>query len=163
MAVAGGARTRRRLRALVLSGGVLAVGAGPALAATAGTYTGKTSQKDPVTAKVVGPELAAFSITWNATCQKQGSLVGVQTYHRNVAIRNNRWSVSAAYWPAKEPAGWAERFAVTDHGTFVSKSVMQGAFSATVRVDKVAAKTHKRTYFTTCTAKAVTFKLTRVT
>ena len=149
----------RRVRALALSGAILALGAVPAVAATSGLYRGKTSQGHRVSLRVVGSQIRRFSIIWDAQCKGiTQPLAGLSTYQLGIAIRRNAWATSGKY-SAPSGNGYTEYFAVKDHGKFVSKTAATGVFTGIVRV-YTTGKQPK--FVTSCQSRTITFKLKRV-
>lgn len=155
--VTAGVRSRG-LRALALTGGILAASAVPAAAVSNGSYRGKTSQGQKMSMYVSGSQIQTFTIFWNAKCKK-GYLADIETYHHHIQLSHNRWSVSGSY---KAPAtrGYNEYFSVKDHGKFVRNAV-QGAFSGKVRVYTVPKGKTKPRFVTSCRSATITFNLRR--
>lgn len=150
---------RRRVRALALSGVILAVTAVPAAAVTAGTYRGKTSQGRRVSLNVVGAQIRHFNIVWNAHCKGISQpLAGLTTYQVHIPISHNAWNTYGSY-SAPSGNGYKENFSVKDHGTFVGANAARGVFTGTVHVYTTG--THPR-LVTTCQSPTITFKLKRV-
>jgi hypothetical protein len=145
------------VRALELTGGVLAAGAVPALAVSSTTYRGRTSQRLPVAIVVSRERIERLTITWSAQCHAlHAALKGITTYHEGVALKKSAWSTWGTYG-ARVAGGYQEQFLVRDHGTFAGSKRIQGVFTGTVQIYR--GSKHKR--IDTCESGEVTFTLTR--
>ena len=114
--------------ALALVGGVLAVGAMPALAVSSTTYRGRTSQRLPVAIVISGDRIERLTITWAAQCHAlHAALKGITTYHEGVALKKSAWSTWGTYG-AHVAGGYQEQFLVRDHGTFDGLQAHPGGF-----------------------------------
>lgn len=160
---------RRRARVVVVATALLALGAVPAFAFTAGTYTGKTSQPRCRTpskkltrcsaAAVLGAHsLKKFSITWFARCAHVRKPFGpLKTFETNWALGAHGWSGSQKYTaPPISGYPYTEKFSVKNHASITGKTI-RGVFTGTARIYSNA----NGQLFATCTSPKITFTLKR--
>lgn len=143
--------------ALALVGGVLTVGAMPALAVSSTTYRGRTSQRLPVAIVISGNRIERLTITWAAQCHAlHAALKGITTYHEGVALKKSAWSTWGTYG-AHVAGGYQEQFLVRDHGAVTDSRRIRGVFIGTVQIYR--GSKHRRV--DTCESGKVSFTLTR--
>lgn len=152
---------RRGLSTFAVSGAILAAAAAPAVAVSAGTFKGTTSQHRPISLTIAHNKVKLLTIDWHAYCARSRTTLGFSkphllTYHRAVVLSATGWNTFGTY-SAQSSNGYREDFTVRDHGKFVSANRIRGAFSGTVKV--ISDKTHKQV--DTCRSGTVRFTLKR--
>jgi hypothetical protein len=161
---------RRRIQAVAVATALLALGAVPALAFTAGTYRGKTSQhrchtasnartRCPVLAVLGAHVLKKFTITWFARCPHitPHPFGPLKTFQTNWSLGRHGWSGSSKYTAPPIPGNpVTEKFAVKDHATITGKTI-HGVFTGTAKLYKNS----NSKLIGTCTSGKITFTLKR--
>jgi hypothetical protein len=157
--------SRRRLRALALTAGVLAAGAGPAAAAVAaGTYQGRSSQGLPVTLTIAGGRIKRLAINWNAKCAAvYRAWKGIETTHLQFPLSNGGWNITGHYTTRNtiNTTRFKEVFSVADHGKYLGQGRFGGGFHGTLKVYRIPPGQTSYRYVTTCASGPVTFTLKR--
>jgi len=152
----------RRLRVIGLAAAILAAGAVPAAALSAGTYRGRTSQHEQASARVQAGTVRTLRIAWIAYCTRTQAVLGtaahpLATVHTNISLtRQGRWSARGAY-TASSGNGYTERFHVSDHGAVTARHGVRGVFTGKVRVYDTASGA----YVDTCSSGRITFTARR--